>query len=295
MVKPILLYGCQVWGNDYINYESKDIHHLDRIPFEEVQNKYCKLLLCVGRFTSNMAARAELGRHPLMLSVAALQIKFWNQILKSPGKLIYNAYQEDIRNDSRGVKNWITGVKIVLERCGLTHFWQNQTIPSNFNISKCVYNILKHKYENLFFNSINSDTGVTKTGGNKLRTYAKLKHEYKMENYLNLNLELHSKKAMAEIRVSAHNLEIERGRKNKPANERFCRNCKTMVEDEVHFISDCPIYESLRNEYLPRRHQNPDAYFINLFKTSDTVKLENLAIFIRRAMTLRKEKLYQNK
>ena len=56
MVKPILLYGCQVWGNDYINYESKDIHHLDRIPFEEVQNKYCKLLLCVGRFTSNMAA-----------------------------------------------------------------------------------------------------------------------------------------------------------------------------------------------------------------------------------------------
>ena len=72
MVKPILLYGCQVWGNDYINYESKDIHHLDRIPFEEVQNKYCKLLLCVGRFTSNMAARAELGRHPLMLSVAAL-------------------------------------------------------------------------------------------------------------------------------------------------------------------------------------------------------------------------------
>ena len=34
-----------------------------------------------------------------------------------------------------------------------------------------------------------------------------------MENYLNLDLELHSKKAMAEIRVSAHNLEIERGRK----------------------------------------------------------------------------------
>ena len=84
MVKPILLYGCQVWGNDYINYESKDIHHLDRIPFEEVQNKYCKLLLCVGRFTSNMAARAELRRHPLMLSVAALQIKFWSQILKIP-------------------------------------------------------------------------------------------------------------------------------------------------------------------------------------------------------------------
>ena len=118
---------------------SKDIHHSDRIPSEEVQNKYCKLLLCVGRFTSNMAARAELGRHPLMLSVAALQIKFWSQIP-------WETYIQCLSGGySHGVKNWVTGVKIVLERCGLTHFWQNQTIPSNFNISKCVYNILKHK------------------------------------------------------------------------------------------------------------------------------------------------------
>ena len=50
--------------------------------------------------------------------------------------------------------------------------------PDRTDNSKCVYNILKHKYENLFFNSNNSDTGVTKTGSNKLRTYAKLKHEY---------------------------------------------------------------------------------------------------------------------
>ena len=87
---------------------------------------------------------------------------------------------------------------------------------------------------------------------------------------LNLDSELHSQKAMAGIRVSAHNLQIERGRKNKPksvpVNERFCGNCKTMVEDEVHFISDCPTYEPLRNEYLPRRHQNPDAYLSTSLK-----------------------------
>ena len=38
--------------------------------------------------------------------------------------------------------------------------------------------------------------------------------KYKIKNYLNLDLELHSKKAMGEIRVSAHNLEIERVEKN---------------------------------------------------------------------------------
>ena len=53
------------------------------------------------------------------LSVAVLQITFRSQILKSPGKPIYEAYQEHIRSDSIGVKNWVIGVKRVLERCGL--------------------------------------------------------------------------------------------------------------------------------------------------------------------------------
>ena len=52
-----------------------------------------------------------------------------------------------------------------------------------------------------------------------------------------------------------------------------------ILEDEVHFISDCPIHELPWNKYLPPRH--PDKYFINLFKTSsDIVKFKNLAIFI---------------
>ena len=58
--------------------------------------------------------------------------------------------------------------------------------------SKCVHNIIKNKYENLFLNSINSDTGVTKTGGNKLKRYSNLNREYKKEHYLSLDLELHT-------------------------------------------------------------------------------------------------------
>ena len=82
-------------------------------------------------------------------------------------------------------------------------------------------------------------------------------------------------------------------RRRHPYHDDWMSSCTTIN----HWYCRCIItHEPLRNEYLPRRHQNPDAYFINLFKTSDTVKLENLAIFIRRAMALRKEKLhvYQN-
>ena len=41
MVKPILLYGCQVWSQELIHIESKDISKLDVIPSEQVHNKQC--------------------------------------------------------------------------------------------------------------------------------------------------------------------------------------------------------------------------------------------------------------
>jgi hypothetical protein len=34
-----------------------------------------------------------------------------------------------------------------------------------------------------------------------------------------------------------------------PADQRFCKFCPTNVEDEVHFLFQCPQYNLLRNEY----------------------------------------------
>ena len=68
----------------------------------------------------------------------------------------------------------------------------------------------------------------------------------------------HVKRAITQIRISAHNLEIEHGRKAKPksipAGERFCRHCKVIVEDEIHFVVECPLYTQLRVQILPCAH-----------------------------------------
>ena len=55
--------------------------------------------------------------------------------------------------------------------------------------------------------------------------------------------------AISKIRVSAH-LEIERGWYRKlPVCERMCKYCNVnAVEDEIHFISNCPFYDLERNE-----------------------------------------------
>jgi hypothetical protein len=47
------------------------------------------------------------------------------------------------------------------------------------------------------------------------------------------------RKAPSKLRISAHDLNIERGRyANIPRPERFCCKCQ-VLEDEVHFLDSC--------------------------------------------------------
>lgn len=54
------------------------------------------------------------------------------------------------------------------------------------------------------------------------------------------------------LRISDHNLEIEKGRYRKPyvkPQDRICLMCKREMEDEIHFLLRCPRYESIRQNF----------------------------------------------
>ena len=56
---------------------------------------------------------------------------------------------------------------------------------------------------------------------------------------------------MAKLRISDHNLMIETGRyQGLRKEERFCPFCKNSVENETHFLLNCPTYESIRSSVL---------------------------------------------
>ena len=70
--------------------------------------------------------------------------------------------------------------------------------------------------------------------------------DFRFQPYLNLiNIE-NIRVALSRFRVSAHILEVETGRWHKPVvvrfNERKCRTCLTCLEDEFHFLLECPLY-----------------------------------------------------
>ena len=67
LVKPALLYGCEIRGPELLSYKT----HFDKRRIEQVHIKFCKQTLNVPWYTENTACREELGRYPLSIDIKA--------------------------------------------------------------------------------------------------------------------------------------------------------------------------------------------------------------------------------
>ena len=125
LIKPILTYGCEIWlPNQYEKIIKSNIQKIDTIPFEKVHNTFCKRTLGVYKSTSNVLAKLELGRLPLLYPTAILILKYWSYIISKPKQsLLYNAYRSEYDNNSQ----WILTVKYLLNACGLQYKWDSKT------------------------------------------------------------------------------------------------------------------------------------------------------------------------
>ena len=83
---------------------------------------------------------------------------------------------------------------------------------------------------------------------------------------------------MAKLRVSSHRLEVEIGRwyspVSKPFDERKC-HIRNKLEDEFHFLFECPLYTDLRRHYLSRYYIVRHSMYklIELVKTDTCISL----------------------
>ena len=126
-----------------------------------------------------------------------------------------------------------------------------------------IKNITSKFYSELLENKINS-----LNENNKLFLYKNIKVKQDQEFYLKYH-NFETRRLFTKIRISDHNLLIEKGRYLKiPRDNRTCPTCKTL-EDENHFLLHCQINNVLRIKlFNDMAIDNP--MFPNL---SDTQKL----------------------
>lgn len=234
MILPIMMYGSEIWG----------FHPCKQLDI--VHNKFCKFYLGLGQSTPNIAVLGELGRYPLSTLRHIRIIKFWVKVLelnnnrytKKCYKLLYDLDQVDR-------KSWVSEVKQLLIAHGMQEAWFNQGVGNKDEF----IGVFKKRTKRYAIQLWNDQLETS----NRLKTYGEIKDRFCTERYLSIINVFKYRKALAQLRCSAHTLRIEVGRhSNINKQNRLCPLCdEGVIEDEYHFVMECPFLKRLRTMLLP--------------------------------------------
>jgi hypothetical protein len=245
LIKPIILYGAEITGQEFIKSFNLGNNKWENTPFEQLHNRACRNILGIRNNGSGKAAKADLGRYPLLINIAQASINYYKKVLSDPNKLTYSALLSERELAQNCSKSWVGYIDKILQLSNLSY-----TIISQR--PKLISSTLKSLYTQNFFSFIQSKNGIQNGNGNKLRTYAIFKRDYTMDKYLKCSLSKNITSAIAKLRTSTHNLAIETGRYVRPKlppERRICKCCNlNLTENEIHFIFNCPAYEELRQD-----------------------------------------------
>ena len=90
----------------------------------------------------------------------------------------------------------------------------------------------------------------------KLEFYRSFKTDHTSSSYLDLTRGTAGRRALVKLQISNHKLMIEIGRYNQTTKDN--RHCPfygcDVIEDEVHFLFQCPTYSMIRNKFCTIRY-----------------------------------------
>lgn len=293
MIVPILTYGSEIWIAD----QNLNLDNLNKFTFEKTQNMILKHILGVHNKTSTFGIQMELSQYPLCFKAFKLMFKYYKRLLEIESSkehvydLLRSAFEEDKNLKSKNTSSWIKSVEnfktlFNLDSLEKTHIEFEKEIKSYF--SKKLLNELSHIK--------NSNTG-------KLRFFSQITKDFELQDYLKFNINKHLRSKLTKLRLSAHSLAIETGRYSKPitpAEERFCKSCKSKVEDELHFLLDCPIYNKLRDKFFTLFNKNlngmndtPLKIASSLLNPTTIQDTKNICLYLQESFSIRDKFLKQ--
>ena len=133
-----------------------------------------------------------------------------------------------------------------------------------------------------------------------MRTYRSFKANFGLEKYLTVIENPDHRKAISQLRMSSHplNIEAQRGVVNNPS-DRVCQVCpQNTIEDEEHFLMNCGLYVTKRQEISLQLVQYPNLSaltnhekFLWLMTCEDKPICKALSKFVHESLEMRKSKL----
>ena len=258
LVKPIILYGCEIWGYNMC----KDV--------EQFHLSFLKRILGVKSSTNTCLIYVETGRYPLYVTVYKQIIKYWLRLLRMPEHRFISIIYK------KSTTPWSMFVKDLLFQFGFGDVWETEAayIDDSLFIKQ-----FEQRVMDVFLQSCFSKI----TTAHRCLLYNALDRNFTMAKYLHIVHIQSNRKAMTKLRLSSHRLLIERGRwlSILPA-DRICTDCN-MIEDEYHAVCICTRYVDIRKHYIKRYYRvKPSMFkFVQLLNTDNIKEMQKLAVFIK--------------
>ena len=272
VVKPVLLYGCEIWG-----YENLDI-------IERVHLKFLKYILCMKSSTPSYMVYGESGRFPLSITIQTRMVSYCAKMLQGQeNKIVSTVYRYLFsRYNNENVNLWIYFIHI-FDSCGFPNIWADQT--STMSDVKWITAVIKQRLKDQYIQKWANEIDISSKG----HIYKIFKHNFGFEKYLSL-LSKKFWKPLVKFRTSNHHLPIEVGRWcGIPLADRTCTLCDTgKLADEFHFILECEATSTLRKQFLaPRYCRAPNILKFKELMTSSNLKtLKTISLFISKIFEL---------
>lgn len=246
MVKPIALYGNEIWsiyGWKYNKYKSIHSYLMSqKHQFEKLHSRFCKQSIGVDKYSPDVLAKAELGRYPIMSDIVQNSFRYWHHLLTlDQNSIAFKALLLNMKMDQSGYNSYYTRIKSLFAVLRA----QNMIYPiENRNKVKNDSKLIRAKYNKLYdteFFTILKGKYQNKESKGKFDIYCKTKRVYKKEKYL-FEIENNMlRKHISGIRCASNILPINFLRKRNVKREnRYCKLCnENKIGDELHVIMKC--------------------------------------------------------
>jgi len=230
LVRSVLEYGCEIWGEGAFS-------DLEKIQIEMGR----KILRCNSTLT-NEVVLGELGWETMKARRDEMRLRYWAKIVRMQEhripKIVYRQSKTRLEMEDPP-PTWCKYTRDLLYRIGLGEYWETEEVPPEDEWAKIVREKIHIREEEEWRQEMKDHS--------KLRTYITLKHKLEREKYLEIR-NRYGAPELTKIRGGSNRLRIETGRWSTiPKEERFCEICDSgEVEDETHFMLFCPAYKELR-------------------------------------------------
>ena len=235
IIKPILLYGSEVW-EPFLN---QDTSKWDQNDLEKTYTQFLKQILGVNRSTTTAMVRGELKRHSLQDEILRRNINYAGYIhSKTSNPYVQQAYKYELeRNAPVTFFTTLDRYFTQIHQVSQTFYPYANPYDNLTELSRDEQKELTHEvFQKIWKEKLSQST--------KADTYREFKSEMKFEPYL-YHTNRKERVAMAKLRLSDHKLMIEVGRHQRPLiprPERKCQMCRNEVESEIHFLTNCKLY-----------------------------------------------------